>query len=69
MKKIRELMTGDAVPSLDHPEKITIHTHCPDKWRFLDLETGQSWMWNRTTKQFEEDSQTTMVAFEGDEEN
>jgi len=27
------------------PVDITIRTHVPDKWRFVDLETGDVWKW------------------------
>ena len=26
--------------------KITIETRVPSKWRFVDLETGDVWLWN-----------------------
>ena len=27
-------------------EEITIRTHVPEKWRFIDLETGHIWKWD-----------------------
>jgi hypothetical protein len=32
---------------------ITIRTRAPSKWRFVDLETSQSWMWDGS--QFKQD--------------
>lgn len=31
------------VPSLDHEVEITLRTHCPAKWAFVDMETGELW--------------------------
>ncbi len=29
----------------DKLHEITIKTHVPEKWRFVDLETGDIWQW------------------------
>jgi hypothetical protein len=65
--KNRKLLTDEIVPSLTHAEKITIYTSCPDKWRFVDLETGDIWKWDHQTKQFKRADQMSIVALDGDE--
>lgn len=32
-------------PEYIHPVDITISTKCPQKWRFVDLETGEVYEW------------------------
>lgn len=34
------------------PETITIETHCPDKWMFIDRETGEAWVYNSREMKF-----------------
>jgi hypothetical protein len=46
MTKKRKLITDEVVEDIDWLEKIEIETHCPAKWRFLDLETGEIWVWD-----------------------
>ena len=37
----------DARPDIT---EITIRTHCPDKWLFIDRETGDVWRWDERRK-------------------
>lgn len=41
--RTRKLIDGMQVPSHDHIETLTINTHCPAKWLFVDVETGEVW--------------------------
>lgn len=36
----------------DKPVKITISSKVPNKWRFVDLETGDIWKWSEVRKGF-----------------
>ena len=42
--RYRQLITGKRVK--DHKLCVTmgVNTHSPEKWRFVDLETGEVWM-------------------------
>lgn len=40
----RILQDGSAVPSLDHPIDLIIHTKAPEKWKLVDLETGEEYL-------------------------
>ena len=42
MKK-RELLSGRKVCERSKETKMTITSKCPDKWLFVDLETGDVW--------------------------
>jgi hypothetical protein len=39
----RRLASGREVASLEDMVAITLNTHCPAKWAFVDLETGKLW--------------------------
>jgi hypothetical protein len=39
----RRLVSGREAPSLEDMVEITLNTHCPAKWAFVDLETGKLW--------------------------
>ncbi|ELK3536738.1 hypothetical protein ACQ1XD_004667 [Pseudomonas aeruginosa] len=39
----RALRTSEVVPVLDAAIDVSIHTTCPRKWAFVDLETGEVW--------------------------
>jgi hypothetical protein len=43
---MRTLINGTEVPEDERLIELTIRTHCPEKWRFVDLETGDVWQWN-----------------------
>lgn len=37
-------MDGSKVKHLDKKVKLTIDTKCPQKWAFVDMETGEIWV-------------------------
>lgn len=41
--KLRTLKSGRKVKSRDKEFDMTISSKCPDKWLFVDLETGNVW--------------------------
>lgn len=41
--KTRKLQSGRIVPQLNQEIEMTIWSKCPDKWLFVDLETGGIW--------------------------
>lgn len=43
MNKKRKLQSGREVKSQDEELRMTIASKCPDKWLFVDLETGDIW--------------------------
>ena len=40
----RRLRDGSTVPERSDVVPLTVHTHCPGKWAFVDLETGEVWV-------------------------
>jgi hypothetical protein len=44
----RRLLSGREVPSLEETVEIKLNTYCPDKWVFVDLETGDMWWYDGT---------------------
>jgi len=42
MKK-RTLISGRKVNQIENEHLMTISSKCPDKWLFVDLETGDIW--------------------------
>jgi hypothetical protein len=43
IQKERELQSGRIVAQFDKEIAMTISSQCPDKWLFVDLETGDVW--------------------------
>lgn len=41
--KGRKLIDGSHVAELPSTKKLTLDTHCPEKWLAVDLETGEIW--------------------------
>jgi len=41
--KDRKLQSGKTVSQFNKEVKMTISSMCPDKWLFVDLETGDVW--------------------------
>ena len=41
--KSRKVLTSESVPETDSLQQLTIHTKCPRKWLFVDLEEGVVW--------------------------
>lgn len=40
----RKLLDGSSVPDLDNPVELIIHTKAPEKWKIIDMETGQEYL-------------------------
>jgi hypothetical protein len=40
----RTLLNGDVVKEYEYPIDIVIHTKCPEKWKLIDMETGQEYI-------------------------
>jgi hypothetical protein len=40
----RTLINGQVVPEEAKPVQMTIETKCPQKWAFVDMETGDVWV-------------------------
>ena len=45
--KQRQLKTGNLVPELEKSTVLEIITKCPNKWKLVDLETGEEYIGNR----------------------
>ena len=43
MKK-RKLKNGVEVSELERPVELVVKTKCPNKWKLIDLETGQEYL-------------------------
>ena len=41
--KYRHLQSGRVIPQYSKEVEMTIASMCPDKWLFVDLETGDIW--------------------------
>lgn len=44
--KRRTLIDDKTVPERKEAKNINISTHCPSKWLFVDMETGQVWKYH-----------------------
>lgn len=38
---MRKLLDGTEVQELPEPKTLTVYTKCPEKWRLVDMETGE----------------------------
>lgn len=45
--KFRKLKDGSTVPHLEKSTVLEIRTKCPNKWKLVDLETGEEYIGNR----------------------
>lgn len=41
---MRKLKDGRSVPELEEPKTLTVYTRCPEKWKLIDLETGEEYV-------------------------
>lgn len=41
---MRKLKDGREVPELDKPKILEVKTKCPEKWKLIDLETGEEFI-------------------------
>ena len=44
MSNKRRLLDGTEVDSFDVPVELIIHTKAPEKWKLIDMETGQEYI-------------------------
>jgi len=52
--KTRKLISGNNVLEFNKMVQLrAIESKCPDKWHFVDAETGDVWQWNWIDKKFE----------------
>lgn len=42
----RKLRFGSEVPELDEAVILKVKTKCPNKWKLIDLETGEEYLGN-----------------------
>lgn len=48
------LKDGSEVKSFEKPVDLIIHTKCPDKWKLIDLETGEEYIGSEIVTSFAE---------------
>lgn len=41
---MRNLLDGTEIESYENPIDLTIHTKAPEKWKLIDMETGQEYI-------------------------
>ena len=41
---MRKLINGTTVPELDRPVKLEVYTKCPNKYKLVDMETGEEYI-------------------------
>jgi hypothetical protein len=44
---MRTLKDGTEVQELEKPVVLEVRTKCPNKWKLIDMETGQEYIGNR----------------------
>jgi len=44
MSNKRRLLDGKEVDSFDVPVELIIHTKAPEKWKLIDMETGEEYI-------------------------
>lgn len=50
----RILKDGSEVESFDSPVELIIHTKCTEKWKLIDLETGEEYLGSEIGTEFAE---------------
>ncbi len=50
----RTLKDGVEVESFEKPIDLIIHTKCPEKWKLVDLETGEEYLGSEIGTDFAE---------------
>jgi hypothetical protein len=50
----RILRDGSEVDSFEKPVDLVIHTKCPEKWKLVDLETGEEYLGSEIGTDFAE---------------
>ena len=41
---MRKLLDGTEVQELEEAKLLTVYTKCPEKWRLVDMETGEMYI-------------------------
>jgi hypothetical protein len=62
----RKLINDEIVEDLDESVEIKINTYCPDKYRLVDLETGETWQWDTDLKMFRRADGISVMSVDGD---
>ena len=47
----RTLTTGQVVPELDKAVTLTVYTKCPEKYKLVDMETGEEYIGQDNSEQ------------------
>jgi hypothetical protein len=50
----RILKNGSEADSFEKPVDLIIHTKCPEKWKLIDLETGEEYLGSEIVTDFAE---------------
>jgi hypothetical protein len=50
----RILKDGSEAESFDKPVDLIIHTKCPEKWKLIDMETGEEYLGSEINTDFAE---------------
>ena len=50
----RILKDGSEVDAFDNPVDLIIHTKCPEKWKLVDMETGEEYLGSEIITEFAE---------------
>ncbi len=50
----RTLKDGSQAESFEKPVDLVIHTKCPEKWKLIDLETGEEYLGSEIGTEFAE---------------
>lgn len=50
----RILNDGSEAESFDSPVDLVIHTKCPEKWKLIDMETGEEYLGSEIITNFAE---------------
>lgn len=50
----RILNDGSEAESFDSPVDLVIHTKCPEKWKLIDMETGEEYLGSEIITDFAE---------------
>lgn len=45
---MRKLLDGSKVEELAEPKLLKVYTKCPEKWKLVDLETGEEYIGYKT---------------------
>jgi hypothetical protein len=41
---MRKLLNGDVVVAFMNTKTLTVKTKCPEKWKLIDMETGEEYI-------------------------